>query len=574
MPSLSCVKSGGKKYYRIVASKRVNGKPRPIPICYLGTVDQILEIFQNYDEMIKISDLESQPPSETKQDSQEPETDTLKRLDKKIEWITESRNNWKEKCKQAKADLKTTKLSLSRLKEKRDSLKKIVQDKSSLIESLEGYLQKANDKINHLESQIECKDQEISRLKKKVISVTEDARAQGYTYSLSFIEMSINMLHNATHRFRNVSNVMKLFMQSEKIERAPSHETCIQWELKIGYYKLTQPIIKEDGMIWIADHMVNTGSSKCLAVLGVRLDKIVGKEDLTLSFDDVTPLAIIPMKKSNGTTIDEELEKLAKRAGIPSAILIDHGSDLKCGTEKFCQRHPRVIQLYDVVHKIAIDLSKKIEDNPRWNTFKTLSSESKKKMHLTNHHLQSPPNQRSKARWLNFDILIDWANKRFELWDNQVEEIPEQLTWLLEYRSDVERWNHYVHVARTTREVVRKKGYGKQTSLILEDALLELNTTDSGVESFTCDLIDFVSKESTHANRAETLVGSSEIIESAFGWFKYLLGASHWSKSGIGRMILSLSSRLGGLNQQIIEDALNTVSMENVNEWLQEAFDT
>ncbi|MBF0528294.1 MAG: IS1634 family transposase [Deltaproteobacteria bacterium] len=43
MASLQKVKVKGKTYWRIVVSKRVNGKPRAIPVLHLGTADQILE---------------------------------------------------------------------------------------------------------------------------------------------------------------------------------------------------------------------------------------------------------------------------------------------------------------------------------------------------------------------------------------------------------------------------------------------------------------------------------------------------------------------------------------------------
>ncbi len=43
MASLQKVKVGRHVYYRIVESRRVNGKPRPIPILHLGTADQLLQ---------------------------------------------------------------------------------------------------------------------------------------------------------------------------------------------------------------------------------------------------------------------------------------------------------------------------------------------------------------------------------------------------------------------------------------------------------------------------------------------------------------------------------------------------
>jgi transposase len=43
MASLQKVKVGRQSYYRIVESRRINGKPRPVPILHLGTADQLLQ---------------------------------------------------------------------------------------------------------------------------------------------------------------------------------------------------------------------------------------------------------------------------------------------------------------------------------------------------------------------------------------------------------------------------------------------------------------------------------------------------------------------------------------------------
>jgi len=47
MASLQHRKSGNHKYWYIVESRRVNGKPRPIPIMYLGKVDNLLKRLQS-----------------------------------------------------------------------------------------------------------------------------------------------------------------------------------------------------------------------------------------------------------------------------------------------------------------------------------------------------------------------------------------------------------------------------------------------------------------------------------------------------------------------------------------------
>lgn len=59
MPSLQCFRSNGQKYWRIVESRRIKGKPRPVPICYLGSVENILARFKNKQENSKILSVQS-----------------------------------------------------------------------------------------------------------------------------------------------------------------------------------------------------------------------------------------------------------------------------------------------------------------------------------------------------------------------------------------------------------------------------------------------------------------------------------------------------------------------------------
>ena len=87
--------------------------------------------------------------------------------------------------------------------------------------------------------------------------------------------------------------------------------------------------------------------------MGVRVNEIALRDNLVLSLDDVTPLAIVPMKVSNGASVKKEFEKLAERTGIPRAILTDHGSDIKLGTDEFCRQHSDAVPVYDIVHKLA-----------------------------------------------------------------------------------------------------------------------------------------------------------------------------------------------------------------------------
>lgn len=54
MVSIQSKTSGGRKYWAIVESRRVNGKPRPVVIQYLGTAETLLERLQNPDSRSSI----------------------------------------------------------------------------------------------------------------------------------------------------------------------------------------------------------------------------------------------------------------------------------------------------------------------------------------------------------------------------------------------------------------------------------------------------------------------------------------------------------------------------------------
>jgi chromosome segregation ATPase len=89
------------------------------------------------------------------------------RLDKTLAWLADSRNKWKEKCKETKLLLKRQTFAIKRLKDGRNSWKlsnatlkhELIQDKQKI-----SYLQQ---RIDELESQIENYRNEIRLVKKK-----------------------------------------------------------------------------------------------------------------------------------------------------------------------------------------------------------------------------------------------------------------------------------------------------------------------------------------------------------------------------------------------------------------------
>ena len=249
-------------------------------------------------------------------------------------------------------------------------------------------------------------------------------------------------MHVACLSFSGTAHAMEIFQTQHKIDRAPSVETCIQWELKLGLYKLTRPKEVADDWVWIADHVISKGVYKCLVVLGVRMSSLLKKGDLTVSLEDVEPLGIVPMRSSNGELMEAEFEEILQaNHGIPPlAIVKDQGSDIRCGGRRFCEAHPGVIDIHDVPHKIARMYAQQLEEDDSWNEFSKQCADFKKQVQLTEYSDISPPNQRSKARFHNIDVLVDWAQGLLLKYNDLSSERQGKLQWVKKHEKNLEYW--------------------------------------------------------------------------------------------------------------------------------------
>lgn len=364
---------------------------------------------------------------------------------------------------------------------------------------------------------------------------------------------------------------MEIFRSQGKIDRAPSPETCIQWEMKMGLYKLSRPKATADDWIWLFDHFVSKGGYKCLAVMGVRMSTVLDRGDLTLCCEDLEPLGIVPMKKSNGELMEAELESiLAANHGIPPlAIIKDQGSDVRCGGRSFSEAHPGVIDIDDVPHRIARLYEHQLSADESWRNFTTICASFKKESQLTEYAVLAPPNQRSKARYHNIDVLVDWATNQLLLFEELSSAMKAKLKWLKGYQTELEYWKQLVDIGRIGRDFVRTEGLWLDCYEVLEARLLAANM-DERAERFACDLIDVFEETGQKVPSGKKIIGSTESIESLFGKYK---GVVARGPQPMGRLILSMASRVGERpTELLVQCALEEIKERDVSQWLQQAF--
>jgi len=346
------------------------------------------------------------------------------------------------------------------------------------------------------------------------------------------------------------------------------------WILRLGYYKLTRAKEKAEDWVWIVDHTVQVGSEKCLVILGIRLCCL--PDDRSLSHEDVEPIALLPVKQSNGEIVYQQLEEAIEKTGVPREIIADHGSDVKSGIDQFCQKHQQTCSVYDIKHKTAILLKDDFQEDTDWVEFTQLAAQTKRKVQQTSLAFLAAPNQRTKARYMNIDILVRWGCRVLTFLDKQKEkpskefdpqQIEEKLGWIFRFRDQLKEWEELLQVMTIAESTVRKQGISHGLAHELKKLLAPAAHTERAKRARD-QLIAFVAEQSLKARPDERLLGSSEVIESVFGKLKRL--EQDQAKSGFTALILSIGAMVSTTTKEVIQKALQTVPTKQILIWCKE----
>lgn len=288
--------------------------------------------------------------------------------------------------------------------------------------------------------------------------------------------------------------------------------------MRLGYYKLNRPKDKAGKWIWILDHSVQIGPEKCLLILGIQHNKL--PKNRPLNYSDVEPLELFPVTKSNGDIVYKQLEETIKKTGIPSSIVADHGGDIKSGIDKFCKQNNETIYIHDVKHKMALLLKKFLNKDERWNDFTRQANSSKAQMQQTELAPLSPPAQRSKARYMNIEHLLNWAAEVLLLLDaperlkqNDINpKIAEtKLSWLKEFSGEITLWNQLKFMVGAAESHIRNNGVyldvEKDVEVIFKHEKSIATNENSTVTTFKNNILGYLKESSSDIKVGEKYLG-------------------------------------------------------------------
>jgi len=380
---------------------------------------------------------------------------------------------------------------------------------------------------------------------------------------------------SAATSLRCASRVLELWSAwVERAEATPSWYTGRLWLLRVGYYKLTRPKEKATDWVWIVDQTVQMGIEKCFVILGLRLAALP-PPGTYLRHEHVEPIALYPVKQSNGEVVYQQLTQAVVQTGVPREILSDAGPDVRAGIERFRQDHPETCTIYDITHQTAVILKHELEGDPAWAEFTQQVTQTKQRVQQTALAFLAPPTQRRKTRYMNVDILIRWGCCLLGYMEQQgakhaetsAERLAEQYGWIREFRDSLQGWGELLQIVKAVEQFVRSHGLSRGCHHALIPLLTPLAYTERG-RQVRQRLYAFVKTESSKAAPQERLLGSSEVIESVFGKQKRI--ERYQANSGFTGLLLTLSAMVSVTTGDVIQKALHTVPTKSVRQWCQQ----
>ena len=360
--------------------------------------------------------------------------------------------------------------------------------------------------------------------------------------------------------------------------------TVIQnWILRFGLYKLQRPLPRRDDWVLVVDHTIEFGAKSCLVVLATSLETF-RKRGCQLRHRDMEAAAIKVGNCSSAEQIADVLKELKNSMGTPAQIVGDDARNLKAGIRKFNdwleKERPgtSAIRTYDVTHKAAILLKHLLEDDDDWKAFNTKIAETKRKVVHTRFAAYAPNKPRDKARWLNLDTHLTWAesilNRRARRGHPTEEErewrkeFNELYGWVAQYKRQIAQWRLWLDVLDVAKSEVKRNGLRKNTAKNFQKRVAAIKSKRTSVRQLKRALVHFFKEEAERFQDDKPWLGTSDVIESVFG--KYKVFSAKTPMKEVGKAILTIPVLTSAVSATEVKRAMETVSDKALRNWIGE----
>jgi hypothetical protein len=246
------------------------------------------------------------------------------------------------------------------------------------------------------------------------------------------------------------------------------------------------------------------------------------------------------------------------------------------GIRRFRASRPEVAEVGDAKHFAANRLKALLQAQPAWAQFQSALGKARAALQQTEWAFVVPPALRTKSRYLNLDVLLNWAAKARALLAlpeaqraqrGDVGRLEKALGWLRELDATLAEWQEWLTLTEAAVQAVRGHGLHAGAAAALAAELASRSRTASG-RTLAERLVAFVREQQGQAQAGERLVGSTEVLESLFGRLKAL--QREHSRGGVTALALAVPALLGEPSPEELAKALAGCSTADVRRWVAE----
>jgi hypothetical protein len=411
------------------------------------------------------------------------------------------------------------------------------------------------------------------------------SRAKGHVYPLLLVRWALTWVCEAHSSYRGVALIFSS-LQGVLIAVGPCAETIRQWLLRVGLFLLRRPVPRCSDWVFLVDLTIQLGEHKCLVILGVRLS-VLRRNGYSPDHHDVQVLSVAVLTRCNGETVAAHLGALSQRLGVPVQVVSDHGSEVLAGIRLFRRKdpdHQRVVETYDITHGLALLLKNQLEPDARWASFVTACQSTRQQLQQTAGSFLKPPAWRSKARFLNLESHLKWANEMLVLLQGTGEAtlaeqlgsgvaeagkwLEEKLGWLRDYAREVRAWSYFQKVVQVAEEEIKEAGLSRTSWRRVKDRLEGERPPVGAEKAFRGRVLSFVRQEGAKVPARQKYLGSSDVLESLFGKYNDLAAQAPCRE--ITANVLMIPLLVTSLTADLLRQALETIRAQDVEEWLKE----
>jgi hypothetical protein len=145
----------------------------------------------------------------------------------------------------------------------------------------------------------------------------------------------------------------------------------------------------------------------------------------------------------------------------------------------------------------------------------------------------------------------------------------EKFAWVKEYYDDLIKWNQMLEMARLIENKLKTEGL-HQKSLAEFEQMLPPSSIPSYLLNFYEKNRQYLEEQTADIKGNQVLLATSDILESLFG--KYKLFTKRCSLPELGRMVLTIPLATVELTNDLIKEALESISEFDLKAWQKEVF--